>query len=64
MTSFVTACPACDTPMVTITMKLVDDDLLMRSCSRCDTRYWQVNGEEIDLTDMLGREPMRQPALR
>jgi hypothetical protein len=60
----VTDCPACSNRLVTINMKLVDSELLMRSCSRCDRRFWQVNGEDIELIGVLGREPMRQPALR
>jgi hypothetical protein len=36
----------------------------MRSCSRCDMRFWQQSGEDVELPDVLGREPARQPALR
>ena len=45
-------------------MNLLDSELLMRSCSRCDRRFWQADGEDVELIGMLGRVPMRQPALR
>lgn len=60
----VTECPACNIRLVTIAMKLVDSELLMQSCSRCDRRFWQVDGKDIEFTGVLGREPVRQPALR
>jgi hypothetical protein len=37
---------------------------MMQSCSRCDLRVWQVEGEDVELTDVLGRDLARQPALR
>ena len=36
----------------------------MESCSRCDLRLWQDGDDEVELTEVLGREPARQPALR
>jgi len=36
----------------------------MRSCSRCDVRFWFQHGHRVELPDVLGREPARQPALR
>ena len=60
----VSECPVCNIRLVTITMKLVDSELLMQSCSRCDRRFWQVDGKDIEFTGVLGREPVRQPALR
>jgi len=57
-------CPDCAGPLVTITLQLEGDPLLMRSCSRCDRRFWERDGGDTDLVDLLGREPLRQPALR
>ena len=45
-------------------MRIAAQDMDMRSCSRCDMRFWQLGGEEVELSDVLGREPARQPALR
>jgi hypothetical protein len=60
----VSECPTCKRPLVTITMTLSDIELQMRSCSKCDRRFWQSDGEDIELTGMLGRVPALQPALR
>jgi hypothetical protein len=49
---------------VTIALRLTDSDLVMRSCSRCDRRFWEADGLDIELAGLLGREPLRQPALR
>jgi hypothetical protein len=38
--------------------------MLMGSCSRCDVRFWEADGDDVELTDVLGRDPARQPALR
>jgi hypothetical protein len=58
------SCPRCSGPVVEITIRLQSRELLMRSCSRCDIRIWCDEGEDVELTDVLGREPARQPALR
>jgi len=60
----VLTCPHCDGPLVCIELTLEGDPLTMRSCSRCDLRYWDREQGETDLVDLLGREPIRQPALR
>jgi hypothetical protein len=49
---------------VCIDLQLEGDALTMRSCSRCDRRFWDRDGGDADLVDLLGREPVRQPALR
>jgi hypothetical protein len=58
------ACPRCRGPLVAIEIRLSGNDLLMRSCSKCDVRWWSSAGEDVDLTGVLGHEPARQPALR
>jgi hypothetical protein len=45
-------------------LRLDGHDMEMRSCSRCDTRFWLQGGQDVELPDVLGREPARQPALR
>jgi hypothetical protein len=57
-------CPHCAGPLVTISFNLEGDPLVMRSCSRCDLRFCVRDGDDTDLVDLLGREPLRQPALR
>jgi hypothetical protein len=50
--------------LVTIALRLEARELVMQSCSRCDLRMWQDGGDEVQLTEVLGRELARQPALR
>lgn len=57
-------CPQCQGPLVAIKLPVEGHDLEMRSCSRCDTRFWQEAGKDIDLSDVLGRDLAYQPALR
>ena len=59
------SCPRCRGPLVVIEIPISGKPLLMRSCSRCDVRYWSdEGGHDVDLTAVLGHEPARQPALR
>jgi hypothetical protein len=57
-------CPRCRGPIVAIELTLDGRELKMQSCSRCDLRLWQDDGEDVELTEVLGRDPARQPALR
>jgi len=52
--------------LVAIALQLEGRDLVMQSCSRCDVRFWHDAAEDaaVELTDVLGRDPARQPALR
>ena len=60
----VNECPTCGGPLVAIALRLTDNELVMRSCSKCDRRFWEADGLDIELAGLLGREPLRQPALR
>ena len=57
-------CPMCHGPLVCIALPVEGHDLEMRSCSRCDTRFWREADRDVNLADVLGREPAYQPALR
>ena len=46
-------CPACDVELVTITMTVDGNDLVMESCQTCDERRWHLAGEKIDLQQAL-----------
>lgn len=47
-------CPNCrGAQLVLIELSLKGDDLTMHSCSRCDTRWWERNGEQITLDGVL-----------
>jgi hypothetical protein len=58
------ACPRCRGPLVAIEIPISGKALRMRSCSKCDVRFWSEGDKDVDLTDVLGHEPARQPALR
>ena len=49
------SCPRCSAPLVQIRLASDGSDLVMRSCSRCDGRWWSRDGETADLGDVLGR---------
>lgn len=46
-------CPTCGKQLVRLKVKVNDQDLAMSSCSTCDTRRWERNGDEVDLTEVL-----------
>ena len=49
-------CPVCHVSrLVEISLHLQGEPVRMRSCSRCDTRWWEAEGESLDLTDVLER---------
>jgi hypothetical protein len=58
------SCPRCAGPLVSITFRLEGTDVEMRSCSTCDVRFYSREGEEVELTGLIGHEPARQPSLR
>jgi Zn-finger nucleic acid-binding protein len=47
----VRSCPNCAAPLVHLQM---GDDLLLRSCSRCDSRWWSRGDEPAELDEVLG----------
>jgi Zn-finger nucleic acid-binding protein len=47
-------CPVCRASrMVEIEITLQGDAVRMRACSRCDTRWWERDGESIELEGVL-----------
>lgn len=46
-------CPRCHRTLVEITINLEGDEVTMRSCSACDHRSWQREGEAVDLEGVL-----------
>ncbi len=48
-------CPSCEVEMVTITMTVDGNDLVMESCQSCDERRWHLAGEKIDLQQALAQ---------
>jgi hypothetical protein len=46
----VRSCPSCLAPLIEIRL---GDELTLRSCSRCDTRFWSRQDEATDLDGVL-----------
>jgi hypothetical protein len=55
------ACPRCDAPLVEIT---VGRGLILRSCSRCDGRWWRRDGDTVGLDDVLSAVAVADEAAR
>lgn len=47
-------CPQCTHgKLVQISLRIADKDVVMRSCSVCETRWWVGDGERIGLGGVL-----------
>jgi DNA polymerase III alpha subunit (gram-positive type) len=47
-------CPRCKvSQLVEISVHMAGRDVTMRSCSRCDTRWWDSEGERLELPGVL-----------
>jgi hypothetical protein len=46
-------CANCRTPLVAITLDVVEGTRTLLSCSRCDRRVWVADGGPIDLSGVL-----------
>jgi DNA polymerase III alpha subunit (gram-positive type) len=60
-------CPLCKVAnLVSISMTVSDRQLTMHSCSRCETKWWDADGENVGLATVLGftAETRRRPRRR
>lgn len=48
-----TDCPRCSSSLVEIRLDQGGRSMVMRSCSTCDSRWWQADGEDVALTAVL-----------
>ena len=47
-------CPTCGTSnVVAIDLRMAERQVTMRSCGRCDRRWWASEGEKIELPGVL-----------
>lgn len=47
-------CPVCrDKKLVEITLKAGERRLVLRSCSACETKWWESEGREVALGNVL-----------
>jgi len=45
---------------VQVGLTLKERSVTMHSCSRCDTRWWDSDGEQVGLTDVLEMATVRR----
>lgn len=54
-------CPVCrGARLVEIEIELKGELVRMHSCSRCDTRWWERNGEQLALDNVLELATVRK----
>jgi hypothetical protein len=54
-------CPNCrGARLVQIGLTLKERNVTMSSCSRCDTRWWDSDGESVGLTNVLELATVRR----
>ena len=54
-------CPNCrHARLVQIALRLKERQVTMHSCSRCDTRWWDSDGERVGLTNVLELATVRR----
>ena len=47
-------CPTCrSTALIEIGLKLRDESVTMHSCSMCESRWWDMDGERVSLPSVL-----------
>ncbi len=47
-------CPRCRSrELVTIEMSVAGEHVVLNSCSACDVRWWEGDGERLPLADLL-----------
>ena len=47
------ACPACNAPLVTITINVGAGERTLCSCAKCDRRWWRSEGQLTDLEGVI-----------
>jgi hypothetical protein len=47
------SCRRCSSSLTEIRLEQAGRMMVMRSCSTCDTRWWERDGQAVDLTAVL-----------
>jgi Zn-finger nucleic acid-binding protein len=47
------SCPVCTADVIQISMSLLERQVTMHSCPRCDTRWWDEGGDRLALVEVL-----------
>lgn len=48
-----TTCPQCAKRLVEIKMTIQDRNVVMRSCSPCELRWWHAEGDEVGVETII-----------
>lgn len=55
-----TRCPSCGSDdLVTISMTMVESDILFRACHGCENRWWERDGYTVSLDTVVDLIPKR-----
>ena len=55
------SCPKCGARrLVEIQVKLSGREVTLHSCSKCDTRWWDEEGEVIDVSEVIDLATVRR----
>jgi len=49
------ACPTCALPVVAVVVRTAPAVVAMRSCNRCDERWWTADGEPADPLELFAK---------
>jgi hypothetical protein len=56
-------CPVCRrSRLVEIDLTLQGEEVRMRSCSRCDTRWWERHGQRVTFEGLLAASRQTVPS--
>jgi hypothetical protein len=48
-------CPGCGSALAAVVIHANDREVMMRSCTRCDRRWWTADGEVADPTEVFAK---------
>ena len=49
------ACPGCGADVAAVVITVESRVVLMRSCNRCDRRWWTADGSPVDPVELFAR---------
>ena len=53
-------CPVCvDKKLVEILVTVGEHDLVLRNCSQCETKWWECDGQQVELHGVLEAAAVR-----
>jgi hypothetical protein len=55
-TDFDDSCPGCGAGVAAVVITVEQRVVLMRSCNRCDRRWWTADGEAVDPVALFAKQ--------